>query len=355
MDIVQLPVEVLMHISNFLPTYNEVSLVNKLFYDIARSVNDSNNRLRFHQFVDRFLSCDSMGCQWLREIQSSKRQIPSVVLEGDEDHPISIGDQLSSVVVVIEKFSPNIKFLKLWYVTIDVSTFLEILSMVPNLEHLELYTVDCPSEHQSSHKRNKRDYHDDLDLKSLKALSISWSDDKFLATFNRLPIGVLTELKIRDFHWKALMVVLSRQWNIKKLEFKFIKAANGYEYKTEKMDDLALDNFGKLTLEFLSVYVSELSSVSLATIFSKQRILKHLELYSTAVDDTIMSAIVDLAKLEILDMNLKAEKTKLKTLQKINKLKKLKVLKLECCNAVTLETIAEAVTTSIHSLTVKGR
>ncbi|KAG4068502.1 hypothetical protein HA402_004843 [Bradysia odoriphaga] len=197
-----------------------------------------------------------MGCQWLRDIQSSKRQIPSVVLEGDEDYPIFIGDQLSSVVVVVEKFSPNIKFLKLWYVTIDVSTFLGILSMVANLECLQLFKVDCPSGHQSSHKRSKRDYHGDLDLKSLKSLSISWSDDKFLAVFIRLPIGVLTELEISKFYWNALMAVLSRQWNMKKLKFGFIEAASGDEFEIEKLDDLddlTLENFGKLRLESLSI------------------------------------------------------------------------------------------------------
>ncbi len=42
MKIDQLPVEMLMKIFSFLPRYEDVSLVNKLFYEIACTVNDPN-------------------------------------------------------------------------------------------------------------------------------------------------------------------------------------------------------------------------------------------------------------------------------------------------------------------------
>lgn len=37
----QLPVEILMKIFSYLPSYNQVSLVNKRFYDVVCSVSDN--------------------------------------------------------------------------------------------------------------------------------------------------------------------------------------------------------------------------------------------------------------------------------------------------------------------------
>lgn len=58
MNIEQLPVEVLMKIFSYLPSYNEVSLVDKRFYDVACTVNDSTNGLSIDQrFFVRFVFC----------------------------------------------------------------------------------------------------------------------------------------------------------------------------------------------------------------------------------------------------------------------------------------------------------
>lgn len=44
----ELPVEILMKIFTYLPRYSEVALVNKVFYDVACSVNDLNNYVDLH-------------------------------------------------------------------------------------------------------------------------------------------------------------------------------------------------------------------------------------------------------------------------------------------------------------------
>lgn len=44
----QLPVEMLLKIFSYLPSYGNVSLVNKLFYDVACKLNDSNVCVSFH-------------------------------------------------------------------------------------------------------------------------------------------------------------------------------------------------------------------------------------------------------------------------------------------------------------------
>lgn len=44
----QLPVEVLIEIFRYLPRYDDVSLVSKLFYDVACLVRDSKNCVSFN-------------------------------------------------------------------------------------------------------------------------------------------------------------------------------------------------------------------------------------------------------------------------------------------------------------------
>lgn len=46
MNIVQLPIEMLIEIFSYLSRYDEVCLVNKLFYSVECKLNDHNIRLR---------------------------------------------------------------------------------------------------------------------------------------------------------------------------------------------------------------------------------------------------------------------------------------------------------------------
>lgn len=214
MKIDQLPLEMLMEIFRYLPMYDKVSLVNKRFYSIVCKLKDPLICIRISS---------QMNTEWLQSMQTSNREITNV-----EIGPIGSSLNEEQILSVVERFSATIKTVILIR-TLTESLFLRILSLIPNVEHLELlyfpeYNV---IENQSIQRRGfnlkslarrllywKQSVIDDrpsqmqhccedLNLKKLKSLTIfCWRD--IYKVFARLPVGVLRKLRVGGFHWNKI-------------------------------------------------------------------------------------------------------------------------------------------------------
>lgn len=340
MKIDQLPVEMLMKIFSFLPTYSDVSLVNKLFYGISCKVNDSNICLR----ID-----NQMDAQCLHSIRTSKRQITKVEIG---IHRFSNEDQ-QLYIPLIENFSSTIKHLTCRYARMDESTFRDILSLTPNIEHLELCALHVCNKDQPPKKRHK----DDLNLTKLKSLSIDGCDDEFVRILNHLPVGVLTELQIINFYWHTLTAALNQQLNIKKLKIGCVRCIHHGDYES---DELPTEIFDKLNLESMELIGLTTYRAMVPSILMKQRKLKSLIISNTRmnltfVNDRIMDAVAELSELEIIEINVGDSSHE--SFVKICKLRKLKDLTLRCgrtdCVA-KLKTLAESDNTSLIKLAIWG-
>lgn len=335
MKIDQLPVEMLMKIFSYLPTYGEVSAVNRTFNHVACTVN-SNIRLRIDQrFCKRFLSITDKSSVWKQSIISSNRQITTVDIVGDnsakECFVIDDHDQ-QQIIDVVARFSDTITCLTFAHVFMDEAAVLEILSLIPNVEDLALQEL-C-TQRQSSKRRRSNEC---LNLKKLQSLSIIGCSTEFVEAFHRLPVGVLTELQISCYS-STLATTLNRQFNIKNLTYiqdDFINEHDGHLPQV----------FDKMKLESLILCLNVMNSVTIAAILSKQTKLKCLILNrETVVDDRVMNAVASLGELEILSMN--GTYTSTASLAKIYKLKNLQEFKLRCADVEGTDKIMAAFTRS---------
>lgn len=317
MKIDELPVEMLMKIFSYLPSYKNVSLTNKVFYSIACTTNDPNICLRISS---------QMSFHLLESIRQSERKILKVEIR----ELLAAGVKLDQELVnsIMENYSASIKSLKYVRAEISESSFLKILALIPNVEHLDLQYL-----------RDKREsllkLHctDDLALMKMKSLAIDGVE--FLSVFNRLPVGVLTELKVDRYNCESLMALVNRQLNIK-----------------------------ELSLGHLDLRGSSVSSVEIAAVLSKLPKLKSLTLahqiyiQRVQVDARIMDAVSDLLELEMLAMDV--SDTPEQSFANIRKLKNLKHLTLRlswftlCCRA-KLKLVAESDNTSLITLAIGGR
>lgn len=332
MKIDELPVEVLMTIFGFLRDYDEVSLVNKLFYGVVCKVNDSNISLHINHRTN---------VQCIQSMLTSHRKVSKVKI-GPLNNFSS--ENVRQIVSVVNKFSATIKFLT-FIGTCTEFVFLETLALTTNIEYLELRRVDFQESRQAeehpsfaircvealqlsklmipercyaSCKRNDR-RDDNLNLKKLKSLMIvHWKD--IFKEFVRLPVGVLTELRVAALDWNILITLIDRQPNIRQLKFQCYGGC-----------DIGMEVFDKLTLESLEVDFFNVNKVTVATvaaILSKQTKLKSLTLLGrNIVNGVVMGAVANILELEKLEMNI--TETPFPSFAKIHKLKKLEDLKLE--------------------------
>lgn len=339
MKIDQLPVEMLIKIFSFLPAKGEASLVNKLFYNIWCQVNDSNICLRINRrFFECLLYSNTTSYQLLQSILTSNRQISKVEIEGTEALPLVISDlRRKYVISAIEKFSATVKFLKFTRVYIDGLVFLEILSLTPNIEHLNLFELGI---------RDGRCHSDDLNLKKLKSLSIINCSEEFPSIFKSLPDGALTELQICNFKWSALTDILSKQLNIKALKLECGR------------DDIPTSISKKLALEHLDLVVYKINRVpTISAILSKQTKLKSLTFSSAkGYTERAVNTIVNLLEMGVLEVN--TTKSPFPPFANIQILKKLRDLKLQCNfidNFSKLKAIAESARTSVAKSEPDGK
>lgn len=329
MKIDQLPVETLMTILGFVTDYEEVSLVNKLFYDIVCKLNDANICLRIDSGTDS---------KHISAMLVSHRNVSRVEIA------VLNHENVRQVASVVEKFSATIKFLS-FKEACDESFLLDILLLTPNIESLHLKILydsvkpeqetflkrfvesvtskqlSIPERWFASFRRNeaiqqRQDRNHDLNLMKLSSLTIiRWKD--MYKELVRIPVGVLTELRIGYFQWNKLSALIDRQPNIKKLKVEF-----------ERDDNFGMEVFEKLTLESLEIDGYSLNSVPVIAILSKQTKLKSLVLLGRkVVDGDVMSAVANNLELEKLEMIV--SETPALSFVKIQKLKQLKDLKLE--------------------------
>lgn len=335
-----------MEIFGYLPTYKDISLVNKLFYSIVCKMNDSNICVRIDQrFFERFFCDNLIDSQCLLSIQASKRQISKVEIGGSYLRYFGHTARrsfVSSIISILERFPATIKSLKYADVIMDESTFLEILSLTPDVEHLDLQYLSLHMDHQPS-KRIRRN-NNDVNLKKLTLLSFLGCDKEFVTVFNRLPAGILTELRITDIHWRTITDVLSRQLNIRDLKLERIWG-----------DDGTADIFDRLNLESLELHGFKFSSDTIVAMISKQARLKSLTVSAGAVDGRVVTAVADNVELEMLSMDV--TETPAASIAELKSLKKLKELTLRFYDGeatAKLKALARLDNTSIVKLRLKG-
>lgn len=355
MKIDELPVETLMIIFNYLPTCGEISLVNKLFYNIACKVTDPNICLRIEYW---------MNSQLLQSMRSSHRKISKIKigsnpLEGflnsksrrttyladkfaamltffipsrdKQNESLFLPKEMQRTLSIVKNFDTTNRTMVLSRDMMNRSTFLGILPQFHNIEHLKLKHLLLPIEKLSF---QSQDCNKDLNMKKLKTLSVIQCDPDYLTPFIRLPTGVLTELRAVGFRWDTLIAVLRRQLNIKKLALKFTFIDRP---TTDIFDKLELDS-----LEWVDFHDS-----SIVRILSKQTNLKSLLLSKSILSDSVMNAISHLVQLEVL--KIVVDRTPVESFKEIRKLKKLKDLTLKCYKEGTdiLKTLAESKNSSI--------
>lgn len=193
-----------------------------------------------------------------------------------------------SMISIIKKFSPTIKCFK-YHGDIKLTDFVEILSSIPNVVNLGLDFVRTPEEIQPTQKRRRLmpsiDIND-LNLHKLKTLKFQHCSDEFVVLFNRLPAGVLTELKLDHGNLDELKVLFMKQTNIKKLKMKWLN-------HNPLTHSIAGDLFDNQKLESL---VWHYYDSNIHKVLCKQSNLKSLKLIPelfTDSDEDLMKVIAD--------------------------------------------------------------
>lgn len=199
----------------------------------------------------------------------------------------------------------------------DLSDVVDILSLVPNLEHLNLRINMFVRGYQPPKKRRLND----LDLKNLHTLVLNNCSDDILRLFDRLPQGVLKELSISSLKFDELDELFKRQYNIKKLTVDGPHLFN----KSRSQREVVVHCFDHLNLEFLDWQPNQFK-FNIAEILSNQPKLKSLRLCDI-VDGNVMNAVTNRSDLESLTIDMSS--TPAASVTNIKKLKNLKHLAVE--------------------------
>lgn len=200
------------------------------------------------------------------------------------------------ITAIIKTFSATIKYLRLLCCDdFSVPELLEILSLVPNVEVLILEDLDGLRNLTLSQKEiGEVTNNTDLHLLRMKKLTFRFPRVELLAVFNRLPVGVLTELTLSNVRLSTLTGLLKRQTNIKKLNLRF---------RVWDKDTIAADIFDNLKLESLELWFSY--RYDLAMVLAKQTKLKSLKLYYANFNEEFMYFVENhLTELETFSMNI---------------------------------------------------
>lgn len=249
---------------------------------------------------------------------------------------------ISDAMKILRKFSATIKYLELKYIGIEMHDFLEMLSLIPNAEYLNMCGVFEATRSDTVAKLNN----ECLQLDRLKTLQLIERDVDFLFVFSGLPAGVLNELIIGyssgHFDVELLTEFFRKQSNIKKLTLS---------------DDVDVENpfpvnvFGNLKLESFLCYQNEYSS-EFANLLSKQTQLISLSLLIAYVDESVLNVIANrLSELETLEIGF--DEQQVEPFKKIEKLKKLKELTLANCSVNIIEAFSGLDNSRITKLNMK--
>lgn len=274
-------------------------------------------------------------------IENTQRKVSKVCISFEVNGKSAVK---KSAVKIIKKFTATIKYFELNHISIEMDDFLEILSLLPNAEHLVFNNV-C--EEQQTKRQLSNEY---LNFHQLKTLELYQCSEKFLLVFNRLPAGVLKKLTLGywNFNLDLLTSLFTQQSNIKE----FILFALFAQEDDDDTDiSLPYHIFDHLKLESLECYQHEYNC-SYAKILSKQTKLVSLSLHLGKVDDGILNVITNqLSELETLNINL--NETLIEPFKNIVKLKKLKDLTLQSCSLKLLETFAVLDNSQITTLNME--
>ncbi|KAG4071586.1 hypothetical protein HA402_011740 [Bradysia odoriphaga] len=349
----QLPVEILIKIFGYLPSFGRVSLVNKLFYDVSCSVHASKICVTF-----------CLDFPWLEHpehqsimdsIENTKRQLSKVCIEyaGNVDRLSDVWETaFCDTVRILGKFSATIKFIRLKSrllesVSMNRSDFAQILSLIPNVEHIHMYRVFIRT---NELRTNDQPNGGCLKLDRLKTLELVECGEEFLGAFNRLPAGCLKELTIT--YWQ-LDVQLLIEFLLSQSNIKTLTISDEDEYNDTPLPDHVFDN---LKLESILSYQRAYTK-SHANMLSKQTRLSNLRLRNghsdTVIDESVLNIITNqLSELEILELTVD-EAHCVSFFNRIGKLKKLKDLTLDTCTLNILDTFSGLVNSRITSLNLK--
>lgn len=251
-----------------------------------------------------------------------------------------------TVISVIAKFGASIKCLRFNNNTMSMSEFLEILSLIPNVQHLIFNYIRLRAEDMPL--KRKRSTNRDLNLYQLKKLRF-WCGchtDAFLAVFDRLPVGALAELELTTFRLNTVAVLIKRQTNITKL----IMTIYELDSKATVPDDI----FDNLQLESLKMSYSSCDNFNIAALLSKQTQLKSLSMPYVNTEEDVLNVVANqFTELKALSINI-SKAPSARCIANISKLKRLKYWSLSLKNTSTnqLDSLARYPNVGITSLSL---
>lgn len=255
--------------------------------------------------------------------------------------------EIRSTISIIENFSSTIKYFKFKGGTFTMSDFNEMLALLPNVEHLVVDGFALRSEYQPIAKKQRRndstmasnEYPHLHQLKTLELLGMCY-DDEFFDVLNRLPPGLLRELRLADIdHKHELSALLERQTNIKKLKI-------SCWYARGPIVTIATDIFDKLKLD--SIELNYDFSINVVPIWSKQTTLKSLKL--ELFDADLMTVVVNqLTELETLSLDFNRKYVAaFENIGNLKKLKDLTVHRLHSGNLANFPTLKNSQITNLY-------
>ncbi len=230
---------------------------------------------------------------------------------------------------IIAKFSATIKYLKLKWIQITLTDFLEILSLVPNAEHFEIFSLKLIAQNimSATQKICVMPINIDLNLHKLRTLEFVFCGEDVFDVFNRLPTGILTEISIyfNAPHLNALTALFQRQKAIKKLS---IRSSHSYDYEN---DHVGLDS------------INNQYNTGIAKMLSNHTKLKSFSIRGVTVHECLINVVTsqfaDLDTLTTDISNLPA--SAIRSISKLDKLKDLSLKSDGVINEVEFETFTK--------------
>lgn len=239
-----------------------------------------------------------------KSVMNTTRKITNINIDGAEQ------DDVNSIIDIVKKFSTSVVDFKLnggGRFELTCPELILILSSIPNVINLSLVRVH----HKTPQGKQLLPSNKDLNLNQLKMLSIEYCSDEIVSTFNRLPAGILSEIKFRG----DSLHLFKNQVGIKKLimESRFPTFTNDNLF-----DDLQLESCEWQTPTFSD------RICNIKTLLSKQTKLKSLKLKEGDVNANLINFITKFTELEALSISIRGT-----NLKQIGELKNLKELTLE--------------------------
>ena len=209
---------------------------------------------------------------------------------------------LQKLKILLEKFSSNIKEFVI-NSCLQVSDFLEILNLIPNVESISLY--DFLNEGSSAKKRCMGAM-SDLNLHHLKELFISSKDMNIVKTLVRLPVGLLKKLRLEvEIDSEVLKKIVEKQPNIESFYSKVIVSPDIINHL--KLKELSCCTESDETMQIILQQQTSLRTLTLEQYISNKSMekikkLKYLEELSIVIDDLDIKAIKNLPKVRKLQL-----------------------------------------------------